>query len=340
VRLATALAALLLPAAAPRAQDPEQVRSELAAAQQQLQRAGAETDRLFDLRMRLDLGLPVDELPAPAAAPATAPELEQARRRFAEADRSTAGLLARYQQLRDLVEQLQADAQQRAAQQRPGDEWIAVPVPGAPAPTQPTRTTAGAGDTHVAPAPIAESAPATLRAVPNLEPIQARIHGSSDHARVAQALFRAGQALMDRAEAMRGQGQAAAADDLDRAAAERLLRAVAELGESVTSSAPPFADLFYLGKCRELLFRLAELHEGLSPRADPRVYQRREQEVRDPFLAITARDLELVNGNQQPGAWGRAAQAAMEHFRWMNLHAGFAPKTPLDSITWPGLTEK
>lgn len=108
-----------------------------------------------------------------------------------------------------------------------------------------------------------------------------------------------------------------------------------ELEETTSQQNPPFPELFYLGKCRELLFRIAERRDGLSLRNDTREFQRREQEVRDPFIAITARDVETVDGREQPGAFGRAAQTALEHFRWMNLHRGFAPKIPLDSITWP-----
>jgi hypothetical protein len=179
-----------------------------------------------------------------------------------------------------------------------------------------------------------------MRVVLNLDPIRAQIDGSRDRPRVALALFKAGQALMDRAETLRQQGQAAAADQCDDAARERLQHAVAELEPGVAAPQAPFAELFQLAKCRELLFRIAERREGLSLRNDPKEYQRREQAVRDPFLAITARDVQTHGGNEQLGIWGRAAQTAMEHFRWLNLHRGFVPRTSLESITWPGQTQR
>jgi hypothetical protein len=175
--------------------------------------------------------------------------------------------------------------------------------------------------------------------IANLDPVRAQIEGSQDRARVAAALLRAGQSLMDRAESLRSQGQAAAADQCDDAARERLQRAAQELAPADGKPAE-LADLFSLGKCREMLFRISERREGLSLSANTAEYQRREQEVREPFLAITARDVEMRDGHEQPGVFGRAAQTALEHFRWVNLHRGFATKTPLDSITWPQQTPK
>jgi hypothetical protein len=80
----------------------------------------------------------------------------------------------------------------------------------------------------------------------------------------------------------------------------------------------------------------AERREGLSAKDQPKDYQRREQEVRDAYVAITARDSVRKDGKDELGPWGRAAQSAMDHFRWMNLHSGYRPKTDMDSITWPG----
>ena len=62
-------------------------------------------------------------------------------------------------------------------------------------------------------------------------------------------------------------------------------------------------------------------------------------EVREPFLAISARDVRKTGERGEVevlGAWGKAAQSAMEHFRWMNLHAGYDPRAAIEALTWPG----
>ena len=61
--------------------------------------------------------------------------------------------------------------------------------------------------------------------------------------------------------------------------------------------------------------------------------------MRDPFVAISARDAtkQGPRGDVEVlGPWGMAAQAAVEHFRWINLHGGYKPRTPIESLTWPG----
>jgi hypothetical protein len=151
---------------------------------------------------------------------------------------------------------------------------------------------------------------------------------------VARALFLAALALTDRSTEMRQQGHAQAATSLDQEAKDRLMRALESLQPTLARPEPALPDLFLLGRCREALFRLAERLDGLSLAASPREYQRREQEVRDPFVAITARDMTQKDGVETLGLWGRAAQVALEHFRWMNLHAGFVPKPALESIKW------
>jgi hypothetical protein len=78
--------------------------------------------------------------------------------------------------------------------------------------------------------------------------------------------------------------------------------------------------------CLELLFRHAERYEGLDPTTSARDWQRREQEVREPFLKITARDVRKTGARGETevlGAWGLAAQTALDHFRWMNLHGNY-----------------
>ena len=317
----------------------EQTQVEVAKARRDLQQARTTVDDLLDARIRHDLGLPVDDDLALFAvdAPATTRTIAEAELSLAQEDVATTGLLGRYQRLKQLVDQLRVDAEQSAGSD-PLAECLTVRARGAvlrgwlarvvPRVVEPASADPGDSVGMVAQMPV--------RVVPNLDPIKARITGSSDRGRVAISLFKAGQALLDRSDELRRQGQSAAADAVDEQAAQRLERALAELQELAAAEQSEFVDLFYLGKSRELLFVLDERRKNLSPESDVREYRRREQEIREPFLAIAARDFVTRDGSHQPGPWARAAQAAMEHIRWRNLHAGYRPKVSPESITWPG----
>jgi hypothetical protein len=148
---------------------------------------------------------------------------------------------------------------------------------------------------------------------------------------------------MDRADAARAQGQDAAAKQLDDRAVERLRRALDELAPLLQAKEPALEALFCQGRCLELLFRHAERHEGLSLQASARDYQRREQEVREPWLRMTTRDVRRTGARGETevlGQWGMAAQAALEHFRWMNLHAAYDAHATIEALTWPGALPK
>lgn len=328
---------------------------EMQRAQRQLQQNRGEVDRLLEMRLRHDLGLPVDADAAEfrVTTPTSSEELERARRELRELDASTATLLERYNKLKSAADQLHAEAEAATQAQRREQEFVVVPPANAAVPR-----------TGVAPAglpfpPLGDAVPAmpsgegvvarptrsddvllpSATVSTGLDPIRGRIHGSDDHQRVAQALFKAGQALMDRAAAAREQQQQDLARDLDTRARERLERAAAELEPLLSAAEPPLPSLFLLGRTRELLFRLAQRYDGLSLAASTRDYQQREQAVREPFLKITARDVKKQGERGEVevlGAWGRAAQSAMEHFRWMNLHAGYDPRAAIDKLTWPG----
>ena len=83
-------------------------------------------------------------------------------------------------------------------------QFVPVPRQGERASTTTSRAAAPAGrDVVTAPAqpqqPVAARDPQqVLLATLELDPPQAQIHGSEDHQRVAQSLFKAGQALLDR----------------------------------------------------------------------------------------------------------------------------------------------
>jgi len=144
---------------------------------------------------------------------------------------------------------------------------------------------------------------------------------------------------MDRAAVAREQDQEAVAKELDDRGKERLRRALDELSPLLQQKEPPFDALFQQGKLLELLFRHSERNENLGPTTSARDWQRREQEVREPFLRIAARDVKKAGARGESellGPWGMAAQTALENFRWINLHASYDARATIDALTWPG----
>lgn len=325
-------------------------RQDLSRMQRDLQSSRSELDRLIDLRRRHDLGLPPEEDPtAPRpTGPLSSEQRERMQAELREQESATASMLERWNRLRSMAEQLRAEVAERATQPRPEEPFAVVPAPGsAPA----SAKVEGSGTLRSTPPPAAtatgatpgeaptEAAPAAAAAPVRLPPPRALIHGSSDHLRVGEALCLAGQDLVLRAESARAGGQEEIARQLDHEAKERLQRALAELEPLLAGVEPPLAALFFQGRCRELLFRHAERYDGLSLSRSPREFQQREQEVRDPFVAITGRDVQKQGKRGEIevlGAWGRAAQAALEHFRWTNVHGTWQPKIAIDSIQWSG----
>jgi hypothetical protein len=339
--------------------DREQTQLELQRAQRALQQSRSETDRLLEMRLRHDLGI------APAsqadqedrtfrpAAPVTTETIDKLNQEWRDEDAAAHSLRERYNKLRVQVEQLRAEADARTRAAEAGEQpFVQVPVTGSAAPTP--RPLPRPGDKPAAPganeppaAPAGEVGTGPSRAAdpstldPALDPLRAQIHGSRDHVKVAQSLFRAGQALMDRAAVAREQRQDALAKDLDDRGKDRLRRALDELAPLVEPKRTPFEVLFLRGKALEALLRHAERVDGLV--SSQRDWQRREQEVRDAFLEITARDVQKggPRGDLDVlGPWGRAAQAALEHFRWMNLNAGYDARATIEALTWPGEKEQ
>ncbi len=314
--------------------------------QRELQQNRSEVDRLIDLRLRHDLGLPGegDQEYFRSQEPATTDAIERARQELRDQDTATATLLERYNKLKLAVEQLRAEAAVHAETSRQEQQFVVVPRAGAAQPVQPIGAPTAPGPVASSPTPPPPKDPnassdSMLAAAIALDKVRGQIHGSDDHQRVAQSLFKAGQALMDRAAIARDQAQDDLAAQLDERAKERPQRAVAELEPLLQPKDPPFAALFYLGRCRELLFRLAERHEGLSLAKSPKEFSAREQDVRQPFLAISARDVTRKGQRGEIevlGPWGLAAQTAMEHFRWMNLNSGYDPRPAIEALTWPG----
>ncbi|MEO6597262.1 MAG: hypothetical protein ABIP94_21170 [Planctomycetota bacterium] len=323
----------------------ERTQAELAKAQRQLQQNRADVDRLLDMRLRHDLGLPSEDDGSQfkPTTPITTSSIENSRQELRDEDAATASLLDRYNKLRAAVEQLRTEAAARASAEEQQRTFVVPPagtaLPKKPRSNEPTAAAVGVA----APAAGGEQQPAVAgddrMALLGLDPVRGQIQGSSDHQRVAQALFKAGQVLMDRAGVARERGREEMARELDDRAKERLQRSLEELAPLLQEKEPPYQALFYQGRCRELLFRYGERYEELTLAKSTRDYQRREQEVREPFLAISARDTKKQGPRGEVevlGAWGMAAQTAMEHFRWMNLHGNYDPRAAIDAVTWPG----
>jgi hypothetical protein len=208
---------------------------------------------------------------------------------------------------------------------------------------RPATDTPATASTSKPSTPAAAPTPSITAGAPQLEPPQAQIHGSTDHRRIAQALFKAGQQLTDDAVAAAAAGDATTAAALAARANERLRRALEALAPLLQPKEPPYDALFCQGRTLELLFRNAERFEGLSFGSGRSDWQKREQEVRKPWLQIAARDKKPVgegDKDEEAGPWGRAAQAAVAHFDWTNLHGAYDARKTIEAITWPGAPAK
>ena len=364
--ISSAVFAALLASAAV-CQDPvvEQKQEARRLAQRALDNSRSQLERLVDMRLRYDLGIisSLDEDVVRVEGDAGSRDLEQMNHDLDNLQAKNTVLAGEYDKVRRLVDDLHAKAMAAANEVDPG-QFVPVPRQGERASTTTSRAAAPAGrDVVTAPAqpqqPVAARDPQqVLLATLELDPPQAQIHGSEDHQRVAQSLFKAGQALLDRAATLRAQaqeqaallraqghdeaaqqrvqGQAQAARLLDDRGRERLDRALAELAPLLGQDEPPYVALFYQARCLELLFRFDERYGDLTLGSTD--YQKRAQQVRAPWVQITARDVveQGADSVPQPGPWSAAAKTAMEHFRWMNINGRYDAAPKIDEITWPG----
>ncbi|MFN3243512.1 MAG: hypothetical protein ACE37K_18555 [Planctomycetota bacterium] len=337
--------------------NPDQVAEQRRLAQRALEHNESQVERLIDMRLRHDLGLlpSLDDDVVRVQRSTSSRDMDRMRSELQDIQARNTVLAGEYDKVRRMVADLNRKARESAAEPDPG-QFVPVPSPGARVssnganarrnPSRPNQSRLNQGSRMPA-APAGESQaskvePSDLGSLA-LDPLRAQIHGSKDHQRVAQSLFKAGQALMDRAVSLRAQGRVEAARELDDRGRERLLRAVDELQPLLQEKQPPFVSLFYLGRCRELLFRYSQRHEGLSLEASRRAFNQRAQEVRDPFLQISARDVSKggESGDVETlGPWGQAAKTAMEHFRWMNINSRYDATAKIEALTWPGADQR
>lgn len=317
---------------------------ELARLEREKSQRVRDVENLVDRRMHLDLGLPAEEDPtAPVPqGPVTTESRDRMMLEWRDQDAATATLLERYNRAKAMVEQLRNEAAKTTQTRGHDDAFVVVPQAGTAAPRQPApgavTPPAVAASGSTADGNNAAAALAT-GVYSSLDKPRGLIQGSTDHMRVGQALFKAGQRLAEAAATARELHRPEEAKDLDQRSAERLKLALDELAPLLKEKTPAYSVLFYQGRSLELLFRYSERYENLSLATSTRDYQQREQQVRDPFLRITARD--VTKGGkageiEKLGSWGLAAQAAMDHFKWMNTNGNYKPKVDIASITWPG----
>ena len=313
-------------------------------AERALQAVDSRLQRLVDMRMRHDLGLLL-ELDADVVAvdgEASALAMDSMRKQLAELRASNAVLAGDYDAVRSMVADLHQKAGRGAPEPAGRDVGLSIPTPGARAAyadagsAEPDRVNdLAAAAASIAAAPLTETQrPHRRDESLQLDPVVTLIHGSADHDQVARALFKAGQALMDRAAALRSEGQLDAAKDVADAAKERLDRAVVELRPLTDRPDAAFSALFYTSRSLELLFRYDERYGALSLSSNRGEFQRRAQAVRDPLLKILSRPEDAAVATD--AAWRQAAKTADEHFRWMNINSVYDVNDEIEALTWPG----
>lgn len=318
---------------------------QLRLAERALQRVTVDVERLVDMRMRFDLGL-LDELDEDVVRVDTGTstrEMDRMREVLADLRARNTVLAGEHDVARRVyAERTSAGAAPAAA---PAGPFVPVPAPGDRVSVSSPRVAATLDAGETPPAPGGEVRPTTVGPEDlgplALDPIRAQIHGSTDRLCIARALFQAGQALMERAAALRRHGRADAAAQLDARGYQRLERALVELAPLVDPDDAPLAALFYQSRCLELLFRHDERYpdeegETLSLSGDARRFNERAQQVRDPLLRITAPEEESRPSTEADKAWRAAANTALENFRWVNIHAAYDATARIEAVTWPG----
>jgi hypothetical protein len=99
---------------------------------ERLQQSRSEVDRLVDMRLRHDLGLPVQDAGElfKSDTPVTSEAMDKARRDLQSEDIATGNLLQRFNSLKQQVDQLQSEAEAQAKKHQNAEEWLTVPRPG------------------------------------------------------------------------------------------------------------------------------------------------------------------------------------------------------------------
>ena len=318
-------------------------------AERALQRVTADVERLVDTRLRHDLGLitGLDQDLVHVEGEVTTRSMDRMRRELRDLQAQNDVLAGeydrRYNALAGLQQQVGADAASPVASgpflQRPSSGAATLPpTPVASGDVVATPASPQTGTDAVPAAPGGEVQPASITRDDlgplALGPIKHHMQGSDDHHRVGKALYRAGQGLVDRAETLRRHGRADAARLLEEQAGERLTCAIVALEPVTSGEDAQLASLFYLSRCRELMFRIGERNGELSLEKSRREFQQRSQAVRRMFLDLATK----AKDSKAPDAklWHEAANTALKDFDWMNLHASYDVTDKIAELTWWG----
>lgn len=285
--------------------------------------------RLLDLRIRHDMGLPVHGdhyfvLPEDLAAMSGDQATEQLKNEEAE----VSSLMDRLESLRTELG-LRRKELPRSPDIAPGERWISVPVVGSLPDTTwrslespQSRSQAGLEEaTGATPGPMDPEVLAVIR-------------GSTNHSAVAGSLYSLAASLLRAARRLREEGRVEEARSLDEKARVRLEFALRELEPLVSVANPTLVDLFHQGKCLEERFNLDTRYTGLKDSRNSKVYAERYEAMRQPFLVIRSRDQSVVDGNQRLGSWAQSADTALRLIQWMNDFGDYKPTIEIDSIQW------
>ncbi|MCA8941290.1 MAG: hypothetical protein KDB80_01915 [Planctomycetes bacterium] len=291
------------------------IEEELARREREFAESESRLQRLQELRVRLDLGLPV------RAERYFALDPEQ---RELVRENGTERLLTEEKEVErlsvaatTLEEQLDAATRSKSTDDLDGaltsipvdrgtDDLPMVSEPGSPiaqrAPSEPS--------TNVPmPFPFVDTDEAEET---EQDPGQSRlIVGSANHSAVGRVMLRSGEDLLARAATAEGE----AATELQARAIKHLTDAKRELELVTKADDAELVDLYCLARCEEKL--------GNYAAAD------------SLYAQIIARDqIDQPDGTQTYGKWGRAAQASKSVLRWMQDTSGWTPAMDIEAIQW------
>ncbi len=296
----------------------EVVEEELERNQRKFAEIESRLQRLRELRLRHDMGLPVR---AEKYFKLDEEQLEVVRdgvgherliTEEAEVQRLSSHATALAEQCdaarRDLVARAAAQAKDPEGVEpilpRPGPSSVHTPVIRIPKPTTTDHTSS-----HTT-----TSRPTELLPVPDKpkpEEFHKVISGSSNRSAVGRILLRSGEELLLRAA--KAEPEQAAA--LEARAKKLLQKAKNELQPLQESKKAALVDLYHLARCEEKLGNLAA--------AD------------SLYAQIISKDQTVgTDGKEVYGKWGRAAQAAKSVLRWISDTGSWKPATDIEKIRW------
>ena len=294
---------------------------------EQLQTRQTEEQHLLDLRIRLDMGLPVYS--PPVTENVRAMPIDQAKQQLIREEAEVSSLMDRLESLRSELGGRKPSPRTRQGAS-PGLEYE-IPMPGGP--PQPLPPWNPTPSPEPRPQRGTRFAEGRVPAPINDDPV-IMIRGSPNRSAVARSLYNVAASYLRAAKRLREEGNIEEARELDDKARVRLEIALRELEPLVAVDNPAYVDLFHQGKCLEEQFHLDTLYAGLKDPRNSRAYAVRYEAMRQPFLAIRTRDQEVVDGKKTRGPFGQSAENALRHIQWMSDFGDYIPTIEIDSIHW------